>query len=396
MTKRVISLTEFRPTILPAQDLSYEEGEMLWRQSGEKVRVEFPSPTTQKKWRLTSRGWVGFLPVTNDLCLRMSPRTPLGNLFRMLEYAYHLRSFEIDREQLIDCASLDAVYERLASILAKRVLDRARKGLYRTYVPHNDRLPFVRGRISVEDASRASWSVNLQCQFEEHTADVEDNQILAWTLWQIARTGMCSEGVLLTVRKASRALQGRVTRKRLFPENCIGRLYHRLNQDYQLLHALCRFFLEQSCPSHETGEHGMLPFLVNMARLYELFVAEWLKKNPRVVCKSQKRVSIGKGGLLDFNIDLVLYEAGQPKYVLDTKYKIDKKPSHADLYQIVTYAKLMDCREAILVYPHQLNQPMDLYLGDTRVRTLSFSIDGDLDQAGEKFLDDVEKPSYSG
>jgi hypothetical protein len=35
--------------------------------------------------------------------------------------------------------------------------------------------------------------------------------------------------------------------------------------------------LENSGPAHERGSQSMLPFLVNMTRLYELFVSEWLK-----------------------------------------------------------------------------------------------------------------------
>jgi 5-methylcytosine-specific restriction enzyme subunit McrC len=45
------------------------------------------------------------------------------------------------------------------------------------------------------------------------------------------------------------------------------------------MHALCRFFLECRGPGHETGDRKMIPFLVNMNNLYELFVARWLEKN---------------------------------------------------------------------------------------------------------------------
>ncbi|MCX7038200.1 MAG: hypothetical protein NT005_03560 [Spirochaetes bacterium] len=42
---------------------------------------------------------------------------------------------------------------------------------------------------------------------------------------------------------------------------------------------MCRFFLESSGPTHEPGGNLMLPFLVDMARLFELFVAEWLQQH---------------------------------------------------------------------------------------------------------------------
>jgi len=35
------------------------------------------------------------------------------------------------------------------------------------------------------------------------------------------------------------------------------------------LHALCRFFLENSGPAHSSGGHTCFPFLVDMAQLFE-------------------------------------------------------------------------------------------------------------------------------
>jgi 5-methylcytosine-specific restriction enzyme subunit McrC len=71
---------------------------------------------------------------------------------------------------------------------------------------------------------------------------------------------------------------------------------------------------------------------------------------------------------------------------LDTKYKAGTSPSQDDIFQIVTYAKLKDCREAILVYPITHNLPLDVNIGDVHVRGLAFMIDGNLNSAGQQFL----------
>jgi len=72
---------------------------------------------------------VGHIPVGDDLLVRILPKVPISNLFGMLEVAYNLRSFRIlDGE--IGIESIEDLYERIVSILARRVLDRARKGLY--------------------------------------------------------------------------------------------------------------------------------------------------------------------------------------------------------------------------------------------------------------------------
>lgn len=385
---QLIQLTEYQETLLPPESLPYTLGETLWREYGQRLAVEFPSPKTGGHWRLTSQGWVGYLPLTPGLIFLLQPKVALSNLFRMVEVAYRLNLVELDG--LIDCQSLAEFYERLAHALARRILDRGRKGFYRAYLPRQEPLPYLRGRLDTRQAMALPSQVNLNCHYQEHTADVEENQILAWTLWGITRSGLCTERTLPLVRRAYRALQGRVSLAPQLPQSCIGRFYNRLNQDYQPLHALCRFFLEQTGPTHHWGDHKMFPFLINMASLYEQFVAEWVATQlpPSLRLKPQEKVYLGEGGLLNFAIDLVLYDTrtGQARCVLDTKYKRAASPDQDDIFQIIAYAEAKGCDQAILIYPTPLAHPLDEQVGGIRVRTLTFALEDDLTQAGQIFL----------
>src|SRR5262249_32145991 len=183
-----------------------------------------------------------------------------------------------------------------ADSLGRRVVDRLRRGLYRTYTPRHEPLGYVRGRVDLRAHCRRPWDVALPCDYEEHTADIEDNQILAWTLHRVAHSGACTERVLPAVRQAYRALQGSATLQPFKPEVCIRRLYNRLNDDYETSHALCRFFLEHTGPALGPGSHQVLPFLVNMARLFERFVAEWLRAHlpQEFELQDQEAVPIGE------------------------------------------------------------------------------------------------------
>lgn len=390
---RVIELTEASSSQFPPLALSKAEAELLWRNYGPQVAVDFPSPKTEGQWQLTAQNWVGHIPLTPDFHLRLQPKVELGNLFQMLEYAYRLKSFRF-LDGLITCQSLADFYERLAHVLAGRVLERGRQGFYRAYLPQTARLPYVRGRLEMRQASQTPGQINLACHYAVQTADIEDNQILAWTLWSIARSGLCSERTLPTVRRAYRALQGLVTLPSRPPRLDQERLYHRLNEDYRPMHALCRFFLEQSGPSYQAGDRPMLPFLVEMTRLYELFVAEWLKVHlpAHLMLEAQAKVDISASENLHFEIDLVLSEGGPggaARSVLDTKYKTPTAPATDDIAQVVAYAQAKQCHEAILIYPAPLVRPLDSWVGDIRVRSLTFSLNGDLEQAGQRFLQEL-------
>ena len=46
----------------------------------------------------------------------------------------------------------------------------------------------------------------------------------------------------------------------------------------------------------------------------------------------------------------------------------------------------MGCQEAVLVYPRGLPRPFEARVGDIRVRSLPFPLDGDVDEAGHRFM----------
>jgi 5-methylcytosine-specific restriction enzyme subunit McrC len=127
-----------------------------------------------------------------------------------------------------------------------------------------------------------------------------------------------------------------------------------------------------------------------MADLFELFVAEWMRLNlpDQFMLKTQERVEITETKGLHFAIDMVIdnLETGQPQFVLDTKYKAPDSPSTTDLQQIIAYAQVKGCHEAILVYPKTLETALDYDAKDIRVRTMVFDLAGDLEEAGRGFL----------
>ena len=392
---RTIDLVEYESTELDRTELSDELAGVLWPHYAAQINVDFPSPKTANRWVLRPQGWVGQIPISRELILRLNPKTEIRNIFRMFEYAYRLRQFLMP-EGIIETGALEDVFESLAVVLSRRVIARARKGFYRAYVPLTADLTYLRGRLDVGRLCRAPWNVKLTCQYSDHTPDVEDNRIPAWTLFLIGRAGLGGEKRGNVVGRAFRTLQGSVTLTNYGPESCVDRRYNRLNEDYASIHALCRFFLSHTGPTHRGGAHGMLPFLIDMAQLYEAFVAEWLRIHlpSQFTIKRQERVIFGAGSP-EFIIDLVLYDelGKQPLWVLDTKYKAPSHAAQEDIYQIVTYAKLMNCREAILIYPIGLAQPLDIEIGDVHVRSLRFAVDGDLERAGQDFLSLLSIPS---
>lgn len=384
----IVSLEEYQPVHLPEADFENEWAVQLQQNYSTHVTFEPPTPFNNCMWKLTSLGNVGFIPFTSSAGLHLIPKVCLSNLFQMLDVAYkvplNIQEGGFQAESLVD------FYEQLAGYLAKRVLSRGRKGYYRTYEAYEEELPFLRERVNLANMLKAPWKIPIECNYHENTADIEDNQILAWTLETILRSGLLSSKVQPIVRQGYMELSGLVSSHLYRPNECINRFYNRLNDDYRPLHWLCRFFLEHTGPTYQIGDRLMSPFLIDMNKLFEVFVAEWLAQHLPIEWNliPQLNVSVSQEYSLNFKIDLVIRDAssGQAIGVLDTKYKKPDLPSADDVAQIVTYAEMMGCDKGILIYPSTKTMLADTKIGTKRIASLVFDLSQDLDTAGMSFL----------
>ena len=388
----VITIVEYQPKSIAKDKLSEEDAQFLFHHYGDKIDLEWPSPKTNYVFRLVSKGWVGFIPFGGGRGISILPKVPLEHLFQMLEYAYDLKSFKLIQGQFA-CETLMDYFERLAILLADLLLQRSRLGLYRTYIEEEESLNFVRGRIDINQFAKSPVKSTIQCRFEDQTIDNGDNQIIAWTLHCLLRSGLCTDRALPKIRKAAKVLSHSVALNAYHPSDCTDRGYNRLNADYETMHLLCRFLLEKIGPTQNAGTRSMIPFLVNMGRLFESFVAKWFAKNIEngFYLKAQEKISLGSKDKLMMSLDLVVYsrETSAPVCVLDTKYKTGGSVSPPDLYQVITYADSTQCGHAFLVYPFADAESFSLKPGNVLVRSAIFDLALDLNLAGSNFVNSL-------
>lgn len=397
MSIPVFEIVEETDCSISVDELDRESARDLHELHGNHIKIEIPAFSQKDVYILRSKGYIGQIPLNNGKCLRINPKVPIVNVFSMLEYAYNLESFKLYEGQ-IDISVIEEIFEKLASILAKRVLNRARKGLYRDYIKEEDSLGFLRGRCLLIKtyANTMRGAMRIDCEFEKNTADLAENRILAWTLYQLPRFRSMHNDIRRQVNQAYRVVASVVDVRYVSPAECVGRFYHRLNEDYRPMHGLCRFFLEHCGPGMTTGEREFIPFLLHMPSLFETFVARWLEKYlpEGLLVEPQLKIDLDEEKKFTFRIDLVIREltTGKVLAVLDTKYKRPDKPSNDDLNQIISYAVQMGTDNAILIYPSHNTASVNFLLGPkhkVRVRSLVFNIGSDLEDSGKRFLDSV-------
>jgi 5-methylcytosine-specific restriction enzyme subunit McrC len=388
-----IELVEFQTRQLSVAEFRDIDASLLYSQFPDKVEIEWPSPRSGNQWKLTSLGWVGFIPLHSSKGLHLCPKVPLQNVFSLLEYAYDLRSFMF-LEGLYNASTMREFVAQLAFVLSQRVLKRVKHGLYKTYREEYDSYSFVRGRIDMAAFCCTAIKTRIPCYSEDHTIDVEDNQIIAWTLHNVMRSGLLERPKESnSVRKADLILRNSVSLTPFSGFHCVGRSYNRLNSDYEVLHKLCRIFLENMGPTQNLGNRSMIPFVVDMASLFELFVARWLEENidEKYRVKRQHTLTVGDRGSFRMIMDILICdrETDQPRCVLDTKYKARNSVSNDDYNQVVAYSDALGCDRAALVYPKDLEYRFDEKPGRIRVNALVFDIGIDLERSGKVFLQDL-------
>jgi 5-methylcytosine-specific restriction enzyme subunit McrC len=351
----------------------------------------FISPRKGPGWQLAPKGYLGHLPISKKLHFIIEPKVPIKNLFKMIEVASGFEVKAFDSAFFVE--ELDEVFERLAQQLARMVMQACRAGLYRTYLPFREELKYVRGNLDSVQLALKPHKARFDCRFEEHTVDVEENRILAWALRQISTMPFKDETIALALR-ALGILRSEVSLTKLAAGCCLDRDYNRLNKKYEPLHHLCWFFLANSGPVFSAGEHMMSSFLLNIDKLFESFVAQWLQKRlaaEGMALEPQYRFNVQH---LEFRIDILIKDKeGRTIAVLDTKYKDEEKPSQEDVSQVATYALANGCKDAILVYPSPVTMPLDHLVGDIRVRSLWFDLEKDLDEAGEQLVANIKPRS---
>jgi 5-methylcytosine-specific restriction enzyme subunit McrC len=357
------------------------------------VVVDYPTPLNGRRYILRSINLVGQRRIAPGIDVAILPKAPIDSIIALLELVYDLRSLHI-HNHLSSAGSVDDVFERLAHVLARRILHRLAAGIYHEYQPVEAQIGRVRGRINALPTAInvANGRPIVDCRFSELTADIDDNVILLWTMRTLLLTGIERVEVRTDLQRAHRALAGIVSERRVSSAACIGRSYSRLNQDYATMHALCAMFLDAVAPDVHAGATRTLPFELNMANLFERFVAEWLKRavSPKVSVATHRVINLGPthADAFKLNIDLVLSDpvTGEVLCVIDTKYKMDERPSQADVNQVVVYALELGAKHAVLAYPFEVQAPVSVTARDIRVSTLSFDLAQPVEAAGAAFL----------
>lgn len=316
-------------------------------------QLEVTSTGEPNHYLLTARHHVGSIRGP-DIEIRIEPKVGTVGLFYMIGYAHSL--LQLGRER-IDHDQAEDVYDLLLLVLTGQLEELVLRRLRRGYVERSEDLPVVRGRLLIDQVLRrpAATSMRIPCRHEEFTADLLHNQVIRHTLEMLPfPRDLALARRLRRLRSAFRF----ATRKRFAPSDIDSLDYDRLTDHYEPIHRLCRLLLEASGVGEREGGHPFATFLIDMNKLFERFVAEWLRAHlpSEYLLDTQVHDYLDRGHNIPVIPDLVLRRRGEIVLVADTKYKRVREgaPGASDAYQLLAYCRTLGVRTGVLIYPNRL------------------------------------------
>jgi 5-methylcytosine-specific restriction enzyme subunit McrC len=332
------------------------------------------------RFNLTAGHYIGTI-VTDDLRIHIEPKTPITNLFFMLTYAYNLAKF---RDAESPLAAGEDLFEFLLEIFVKQIDELVRQGIFRGYIDFEENQPYLRGRLMLAQQLRknALQNTRFQQRTNELTADLPENWILKFTLWQLSRMGFDNPDLRRRLRRTLSAFS-EVSLTTVGPADCDRIVYTRLNGAYQTPINLARLFLQHLSLEGREGDTNFKTYLLPMHQIFELFIARFLEQHfaahPRFSVEIQPQLFLDTEQKEAGIPDIVIYKDGNPYLILDTKYKLfHGKPSNEDRNQMFMYCHTMGVKRAILIYS---DPNLDYFTRDYEGMTLaarSLRLDGDL------------------
>lgn len=286
-------------------------------------------------------------------------------LIHMLSVALDLR-VDADALTALDCQQ-HTLLEILIRLFAAKLADALRAAMPRRYVDCADDLAVLRGRLDVmrQFTVRAADPSRLACRFEALTPDITLNRIMKAAVMRLSRAARAADTqrILCELGFAYADIAD-------IPVAALdwdGVVLDRTNARWRDLLALARLLLLGQFQTSSAGAERGFALLFDMNRLFESYVAQLIRgalvntdlhattQGGRLFC-----LEGDSGGLFQTKPDILIKRGATVVQIIDTKWKRtsalinDKKAGIAqgDIYQMMAYSRLYNCRHLTLLYPH--------------------------------------------
>lgn len=268
----------------------------------------------------------------------------------------------------------ESLLEIFIRLFAERLLAQTRRGLPRQYLPCEDDLPALRGRLHVarQFTINAARPDRLACLYDLLSHDIALMRVMAAAVVSLGKRTR-----LPATRRLLDELRFVLADVTLLPASALpwdAVRIDRTSRSWESLFRLARLLMgrEWQATGHDAQGPGGVSLLFPMEKLFEQAVAALLRRalagsGVEVVAQGGLKHCLGDwaedgpptGGWFQTKPDILMRRDGKVVAVIDTKWKrlaadpLDLKHgvSQADVYQMMAYARIYSCERLMLLYP---------------------------------------------
>ncbi|SEP82207.1 5-methylcytosine-specific restriction enzyme subunit McrC [Devosia sp. YR412] len=300
---------------------------------------------------------------------------PIGNIYYLFAYAWN-RFEEASAVEVGNAGTAD-LPNLLARVLLSSARSLLRRGLDRGYLPVEDQIATVRGRIAIGASARlrAAGIRRLHCEFDELSQDLHHNRVLKATLRRMAALATLDRELSTELIAVARQMCG-VSDLWLRASDFAAIRLNRNNAHYSFLLRVAELAFD--CLLPDDGGSGftfrdVLRDERKMARVFEDFVRNFYRVEQRefsveplsIRWKANSISSIRGTPLPQMRVDVFL-KSKQRNIIIDTKYYASALQTYyqaetvhsGNLYQLFSYLKnagaqdeTLQQAEGLLLYP---------------------------------------------
>ncbi len=271
-------------------------------------------------------------------------------------------------------AVLNADRMNLYEIFIKMFLDETqtlvKHGIKSSYITKEDNIAFYKGKLQVSQHIKVNMAhkERFYMQFDEYQVNRPENRLVKATLLKLQKVtnSFDNDREIRQLLTAFEFVDASVNYEKDFSMVSAGRDM----KEYALLLQWARVFLQNKSFTTFSGEKVGKALLFPMEKVFEAFVAKWIRSVFSEKSCGKLSISAQDSGYYLFdnpNIfrlrpDIVIREgSGEDKktIVMDTKWKklkpdarVNYGISQADMYQMYAYSKKYHTSEIWLLYPY--------------------------------------------
>lgn len=287
----------------------------------------------------------------------------------------------------LDTANLN-LYEIFARVYLEMVLELVKRGLKSSYVVREDNLNFFKGKFLIRENLRRNVAHREKffVAFDEYSFDRSEHRLIKSTLLKLLRGTHDRKNFRLATRLL--ADFDSVSPSVNYNNDFAALSRDKQNRDYKIVMAWTKIFLADKSFTAFAGKSDALALLFPMERLFEAYVARYVRKifSNRFTVKTQ----VAEKFLFDtprrfaLKPDIIL--AGDETIILDTKWKF--QPSAGDMYQMFAYSKRYAAKKIFLLCPRNIDENISYRLNDGLDVTVFYVDLLDIDASLKKIFDD--------